>query len=242
MSRGPHCPPSLTLEQLAAGEAIAAEVRAHVEGCAECGRQLAELKQVVAAFPQAHFVAALVRETQRRAAPSRRRWVGAAVAALAAALVVVVAWPSADDFRLKGSSAFGVFVRTPDGVVRRLVPGTVVHPGDAVRFELAPARASYVVVLGADAAGRITRYEPASGPAKKYPGGRVSLVDGSVELDGTLGGEKVIALFCPEPPVLEALERAAAESLRRAENDPHAMAGLSMACDERSMFLEKQLR
>ncbi|HEX8113700.1 MAG TPA: DUF4384 domain-containing protein, partial [Kofleriaceae bacterium] len=68
----------------------------------------------------------------------------------------------------------------------------VVHPGDTLSYLVTTAEPAYVTVLGRDAAGRVTTYVPAAPVAA----GRDVELPIATLLDGTLGREDIVAVFC----------------------------------------------
>jgi hypothetical protein len=89
--------------------------------------------------------------------------------------------------------------------------GEHLQPDDELRFVVAAAGQGYVMVVSRDGAGQASVYYPLAGPRSlAVAAGRVEL-PGSVKLDGTLGHERLYALFSAQPldanVVLERLAR-----------------------------------
>jgi len=167
--------------------------------------------------------------------------IGAVIAA-AAAVLLWVKWPGqatlllddADEAQdagetgeppylgLKGGAAVRVYVRRGAQVIP-LDGGGTVHPGDALRFAVDPRQGRYALVVSIDGAQQISVYFPFGGEASESIGptreedveadGNIAL-PGSVELDATLGDERVWILLSDAPlavaAVRPALERLAA--------------------------------
>jgi hypothetical protein len=102
--------------------------------------------------------------------------------------------PSLRETRLKGGPSLGYFVKRT-GHVWAGDPGTVLQPGDLLRFTYTTERDSYLAVLDQDA--RSTQvYFPSGARAAFVRSGVAAVLDFSVELDATPGEERVYALFC----------------------------------------------
>lgn len=123
---------------------------------------------------------------------------------------------------LKGGDAVRAYVRRGAQVLP-LDGGGTVHPGDALRFAVDPRQGRYALVVSIDGAQQISVYFPFGGEASDPIGptreadveadGNIALA-GSVELDATLGDERVWILLSDAPlavaAVRPALERLAA--------------------------------
>jgi anti-sigma factor RsiW len=214
--RPDSCASDLRLDSLVAGELGADEerdTRAHLAGCSLCAARMAELHASRADFA-AH------RPPLRRRAPAPkawRRWAPVAAVAAAALLVVWIADPFAPGgTRTKGSANGRVRVYVKHGDTVRLAgPGEAVEPGDALAFTVSMTAPAEVAVLGIDGAGRASVYSPAAARTSRLgPGQGLSLPDSAV-LDGVLGDERIIALFCDRPLALEPVRAAFAASPHR---------------------------
>lgn len=154
-------------------------------------------------------------------AQDRRRWgwLAAPLALAAAALLFV--WPTTPDVRSKGEGAPAVCVDCAPGSLEgwvqqrgetaAITAGTVVRPGDGVRFAVPAAGWHSVVVVNVDGTGQHTRFWPASatdGPVPLDQAGP-TLLDGSVTLDAAPGPEAFVAVF-DAPSVAAAEARVAA--------------------------------
>jgi hypothetical protein len=155
--------------------------------------------------------------TGRVAAP----WL--AVAALLGA-ASVVAWqqlslPSAleGEQQLKGQVDLLVYARNRERVTLLDRFNRGVQEGTEIRFILTgvPEQHTHVMIASVDAKGKASIYYPYQGSASaQLPGPGRWEVPGSIVLDGTLGPERVFALFSRRPldaqVVQEELARAAA--------------------------------
>ncbi|HEX4462165.1 MAG TPA: hypothetical protein VIA18_29515, partial [Polyangia bacterium] len=121
-----------------------------------------------------------------------------------------------------------------------LAPGGRVHPGDAVRFVLSTGHDGEVVVLGLDAAGKVSVYVADGERGLHVPSGARQPMPGSIVLDATPGAERVVALLCPrEQSVAEAVDVARAR-LTEAARDPHRTGELHLpGCAESDWMMEK---
>lgn len=125
--------------------------------------------------------------------------VGASLAALAAAVAILPTQlhgggPDAET-RVKGATHLGFHVKRGQAIFEGS-EGTVVRPGDRLRFAVTTAKPVYVAILSRDAAGVTSEYYPGDGRARAFGVGRGQLVDSSVELDAVLGSETVTGVFC----------------------------------------------
>lgn len=236
VARNHHCPSELTLERLRQGElpgAQAAPLEAHVRACLPCRRALEELEVP----PPALGVA-----------PGRWRWwgltalAGAAVGALIIITgLVVLEPPHATTFLCKGAPwSLQVFARRPDGQVGRLEPGASVSPGDRLRFQVASCwEPGQVAILDVEAGGEISPVVPPSGATIPVAAGRTTLLDGAVELDGSLGRERILLLACRRAVAVPDLLAAARQALARAGGDPQRMGRVYPGCAEETFWINK---
>jgi anti-sigma factor RsiW len=186
------CLSDLRLDELIAGELAAdAAVAAadHMAGCPQC-----RAREEALAADRGRFRAALPAVAQRRRAPWRAAAVG--IAAAAAVVIVVAALPRGepvDTTRSKGGAHLG-FVVVHGGAMRVGATGEAVRPGDTLQYLVTTEDAAYVTVLGRDAAGRLTTYVPTD----RVAAGHNVQLPVATRLDGSLGREEVVAVFCPE--------------------------------------------
>jgi hypothetical protein len=201
--RAEGCLSELQLDQLAASELAPDDetaARRHLEACTSCTARQAAIARVRDAFraalPERTFVAHAIAARSR---PRRHWWQlgGAVVAAAAAIVVVVVTRPrgAGDDTRVKGGERVGFYIER-DGVVNAGVDGDVVHPGDRVRFTITTRAPAYVAIASLDDEGRSFVYYPETASANEIPAGTDLPMSDAIELDDTLGRERVFAFFC----------------------------------------------
>lgn len=160
-----------------------------------------------------------------------------ALAAAAAAVVLWVKWPRptpllVDDERgdrgdaggpvgpddayvgLKGDDAVRAYLRRA-GEISPLVDGDDVQPGDAIRFLVDARRGHHVLVVSVDGAQQVSVYFPFGGDgSQELAQGAEQELPGAVELDATLGDERIWILMSRAPiavaTIRPALDRIAA--------------------------------
>lgn len=210
------------LERYLAGDLDAA-AKARVEELlreSEADQQrLAELRADSQAFLTQHPPGQMIARFERERARALRWRLPALLAPFAAAaalLLLFIEPPSGGD---RGEPEF-----TPKGLAlvihkkqgdssARVEPGTVLRPGDAVRFEVKAGRRGFVAVLGRDGGGEVTVYYPYGGAesAAYEPG--APLLPTAIELDASSGREQVYAIFGDQPfalpPIVERLRSGA---------------------------------
>jgi hypothetical protein len=170
----------LALDRLLAGELTlpaAHSLRAHAASCTVCGAALDD------ALATRRAVLPPLRLPRHRVMP--------ALAALAAAVAVVVAWPREpeQEIRTKGGAIVGFFVAHGDQV-RRGAPREAVMPGDRIELFTTTSEPMWFAAVSSDGSVYVepTRVEP----------GRERVLKAAIELDGSLGNEVVTGVFCPE--------------------------------------------
>ena len=247
-SRPPGCLSDFTLDQLIArelsGEAEQA-ARRHTADCPRCAERLVQFEAVEAP----PLDPALARPQSN---PKQRALSWALLAAIAmgagGSLLLVRSRsgsnPSASivemQTRTKAAIGLALIVRGASGEVRRLAPGDTVHPGDALRFEVAAGEPGFVSIIGIDAAGAITKYAPQSEASLRFENGPATLLGDTIIADDTLGAERVLALLCREPLAYEALRSQVERALKRAGGDPHAVAAVDARCAEAAFDIAKR--
>ncbi|HTU63801.1 MAG TPA: zf-HC2 domain-containing protein [Polyangiales bacterium] len=234
----PDCLSELVLDEWSAGELSAEQEQrceAHLAGCAACRARKLALEQANHTFySEAPSFQALKRKAPApKAKLANIRWLSAPLLAACAALAfMAVRQPDqpAPDTRSKGAARIGYFVKRGEAVTRGDAT-TVVHPRDAVRFVYSADRASYLAIFSADASG-VGVYFPNGRTAQPISAGQDVALDFSVELDNTLGRERVTALFCPEAFEIEPVQSA----LSRGSPLPASVA----SCERAGFELNKQ--
>lgn len=181
------CPSELRLDQLVVGElavAVARETRTHVAECLPCRRRVADIERERVAF---------VHALPRRRAP----WVAGISAAAAAAAIVVVATRGGGEEpgnRTKGSGEHMSVYVEHRGHVHQASLDERVEPGDKLQMTLTLREARHISLFGTDATGATTVYFEG-----RLDAGTDIPLPNSIILDGTLGRESYVVLFCAAP-------------------------------------------
>jgi hypothetical protein len=220
----------------------------HMAGCAACADRYGAFERQAAAFADASARRRLAEGVERRTkAAHRRRWafVGALAMGAASLGVFLLVRPRAapdGDLHPKGSLAMEVWVaRRGGGAPESLLPGAAVSPGDALRFRPSTRTDGHLAVASVDGAGVVNLYVPAASARLPAIRSGTTLLDGAIELDRTLGRERLIVLLCPLPlpsaQVIAALEGA----LRAAHGDAAALEvdGTGLGCAHTDFWLRK---
>jgi len=144
--------------------------------------------------------------------------------------------------RPKGSSALAldVVVKRADGRVEALGPQGRVRAGDAIRFLVSAPRAGHLVILGLDAAGKVSVYVADGDDPHRIDRGAKQAMPGSIVLDATPGAEKLVALECDARFAVADAVDAGRRSLERAARDPRRAAALALpGCEEVALTMDK---
>lgn len=195
-----RCLSDLAFDQLAAGEDPGPLTKqawhAHLRQCPACEDRRSELAAQRAALLVRRPSLALPEATAPRRRP-RLVWLAGALALPAlAAVIVVVNRPPAPGVRLKGGLGLEVFVKRAGGRVELLLPEAPVTEGDALRFRVSTDAGGVVALVGVDAAGVVSSYDPTPQALPVLSPGERRLLDGSIVLDGSVGNERLVALLC----------------------------------------------
>ncbi len=179
------------------------EVQAHLKACAQCRAAEEMLASAQADLP------ASPTPLRRPVRPVRRTLAWSVGAAALAATCLVALRPSLG-VRSKGLPvSVGMYVQHGQSV-RRALPGEAVAPGDAVRFSYTSAEPRSLAILSVDGAGVASVYFPAGPETVSVPAANNAPLPLATQLDGVLGEERVVGLFCKQPrrlePVREALQ------------------------------------
>ncbi|MBS1150542.1 MAG: hypothetical protein H6Q89_2240 [Myxococcaceae bacterium] len=87
-------------------------------------------------------------------------------------------------------------------------PGSVLRPGDKIRFVVNPGSAKYLLIGSRDGSGAFTVYHPFGGDKSTAISRGSHELPGAVELDAVAGTEKLVAVFSNEPVDAKALKQA----------------------------------
>jgi hypothetical protein len=253
---------NLRLDQLITGDlgkGVEEATRAHLGSCADCDarhRALLHDAEVCRADPRLLLAAedSRTRLDAARHRPSRRplRFATTTAVVAAAAAAVVLSFGAPRDrlaVRLKGDLAMDVFVRHADAgpmpAIEIALPDQIVHPGDQLRFRVAAPLAGYFGVIAIDPVGAVGAYAPAGEQLVAVPAGARVLLDGAVELDGSLGRERLLGVLCIAPASKAAIARGVSQALaiartnRAADLDPQRVLP---SCTVTSFWLRKAAR
>jgi hypothetical protein len=194
--------------------AEAAEVQSHLAVCPRCREVLERMRSVEAEFrasqPPLRALEAVPRtEARRTQRPGRRvvRWLAPAGAVALAAGLLVALQPEPGVRSKGGPVSMGMFVQHR-GEVRRAIPGETVAPGDTVRFTYSTPERRYLAILSVDGAGVASIYFPDGPEAVAVEPAEDAPLPLGTQLDGVLGEEQVVGLFCDAPRALEPIRQA----------------------------------
>jgi hypothetical protein len=212
----------LALDQLLTGDVDAnATTQPHLASCASCAARRDQLDAAAQRFRRAAPIEPLVARTQKRlvAKSWRRRLAVAVPTTLAAAALLLVVRAPTPELRAKGGVALDVYRKRTSGAVEALLPESRVQPGDALRFALGAPQPGYAAVVSIDGAGQVSSYFPQAETLAPIARGQHQLLDAAIELDGTLGRERLIALVCTQAAPLDRVRSAVAVELERVHGD-----------------------
>jgi hypothetical protein len=116
----------------------------------------------------------------------------------------------AQDVTLKGDAriAMEVVAQRPAEGQFPVKSGSVLRPGDKIRFVVNPGSAKYVLIGSRDGSGAFTVYHPFGGNKSTTVERGSHELPGAVELDTVAGTEKLVAVFSNEPVDAKALKQA----------------------------------
>ena len=129
-----------------------------------------------------------------------------------------------------------------DGVVRRGLPGSTVHPGDRIQLRYSTPEHPWLVVVSLDSRGAVTPFYDDAGRSLAISPGVGRLLEGSIELDDALGPERLIGCFSEEPLATDRVVAAGRAALAAAGGDPAAVEGLDLTCRQAALTIDKQSR
>jgi hypothetical protein len=257
------CPSEFALDRLRLGEAAesaAGHATAdHVHGCASCADRLAALSAAPPPFPldavwrAAREVDGLERKRSARHGDRRAYWTWlirgfafatvAVVGLVAAGRLIPGAQPPAD--LVKGGPWRLTIIAKKRGQeeVAHLASGTRLSPGDRLRFEVSTSwTRGYVGVIGLDSHGVVSVLAPADGQTIEVRGGQRLLLDGAVELDQSIGPERIDLIGCRQQMPVAMLADAARAALQRQGGDLRKVGPLASGCHQETFWFEKVAR
>lgn len=218
----------LLLSALSANETN--EAKAHLDECSACKGRWVELNEDKQRFEQFVFPRTLAK-VEARVAADRGSWfeklklkfaIPALVAVTAAAAIVVnVQRPAGVDgpgtqtedeayVGIKGPPSFELVAQRGSAGAFAVREDTELQPNDRIRFVVKPNGARYLLVASTDGSGAFSVYHP-FGAGQSLPladAMKKQELPGAVELDGTLGMEKIVAVFSQEPVTAAQVEAA----------------------------------
>lgn len=233
LSRGHLSSEAIDLLLLAAlSPPEANEAKQHLDGCDECRGRWRELNEDKQRFEQFVFARTLPK-VEARVAESRAgfferfklRLLIPVLGVAAAAAIVASMGPGTqteDDVYvgLKGGAqaSLEVFAVRGAGNVFQVTPGVTLQPKDRIGFMVNPAGAKYLMVASRDGAGVFSVYHPFGAQQSQpvSPAKTKLELPTKVELDATLGAERVVAVLSDEPVTAAQVEAA----IKANPNDP----------------------
>ena len=253
---------SLDLDRIELGEpggGDGARIQAHLAVCLACAARRSEHGALVSRFR----VAVLPRTLDVVAAGRRSDARGFRLLALAVALPALVGLalvvrvgrpfaptaPPSSSIGVKGAAVMHVFARlggaAPQvpGAVVKVLEGTHLSAGDALRFVLDPTGLPYVLIASVDGAGQVSIYYPYRGESSARVDERATVsVPHSIVLDQAPGPERLFALFSREPISARVVRQALAGTA--AAGAPAIRATRQLAIDgtvQATLLFEKEL-
>ena len=260
--RGPECKSDLALDRFGLGELDGAEVeqvRAHLAACEVCAARATQLSATAEAFDRENNVGALAAAALARASspPEAGRWLAGlrrwamplgAVGAVGVLAVWVLAKQPAglEETNLKGAAGFGLSAYVKhvefDGLGTAW-QGEPLHPGDRMLFRYSGSRAGYITVIGIDARSVVSVYYPVGPQAARVDSGFDVQLAGGVELDETLGVERIVAVRCDTPiataQVVKAAQQVVSAAQRNGQSPTSAGAPELPNCSVASLDIQK---
>jgi hypothetical protein len=148
--------------------------------------------------------------------------------------------PQPDILTKGGGLVLDVIKRSAAGRVEALLPSGSAAPGDALRFRLSTSQPGFAAIISIDGAGAITTYYPEGRELAPIARGSRQLLDNGIELDATLGKERLLALVCRrQRPVDEVREAVRAELTRAGDAARVDPARALPDCTATSFWFEK---
>ncbi|MEA2700761.1 MAG: hypothetical protein QOI66_5032 [Myxococcales bacterium] len=196
-------------------------VDAHRADCTRCQATIDEARALKGRFarevlPRTIDAVAARRRIARSETARRRGWrwrwmagaVGAAALATVALMLVIPRQHLPEDIAsvddgpavsLKGGPSLRVFARR-GGQVFAVHDGAHLRGGDEVRFVAQSAGFPYLLIVSVDGASKVSVYYPYDGAeSARMTSEKATELPDSLRLDGTLGPERVFALFSRAP-------------------------------------------
>lgn len=135
--------------------------------------------------------------------------------------------------RTKGAStSFDFIVRRGEHTVVG-IPSMTLHPGDRLRFTVSATEVVYCGLWGIDADLQVIDYATASRLIRVPAGEQVALPQ-TIELDESVGTERIVAVFCDSPHDADAIRTALSVSAEAPR--------LPLGCAAEAVHIRKALR
>jgi hypothetical protein len=231
----------------------------HIERCASCADRLARLLAAPPPFPlDGVWQAARAADGRARYLPAPRvdrrgHWAWlirgfamagvATVALVAAGRLIPRGQPQAD--LVKGGPWGFTVIAKKHGQeeVTRLASGSRLSSGDRLRFEVSTSwTRGYVAVIGLDSHGVVSILVPADGQTVEVRGSQRLLLDGAVELDESIGPERIDLVGCRQQMPVATLADAARAALQRQGGDLQKVGLIAAGCHQETFWFEKAAR
>lgn len=250
--RAEGCLSDFALDEMVAARSLHVEPSpnsaAHLSSCSRCAARLTQFETIDPPAPKAAPLPVKRTATRRLLALSYA--VLGCVLFCGALSVFVSPHLEATDtapatsvdttVRTKGALALIVIVRDSAHNVRRLTPTDVVHPGESLRFEVTAAQSGYAGVIGIDSAGVAAVYAPTRGWLAAVVGGEPLVLPGAIDMDQTLGTERLVAVRCAEQYSVSDLKKEAERALLAEGGDPTRVGHLELPCTQVVLDLRKE--
>ncbi len=228
-SRGHLSSETIDLLMLAALDPLqATAAKAHLDGCARCKTRWNELQEDSQQFQQYVYARTVEKVTSRVVKPSLydrlRIWGPARVlvpafGGVAAALALTFALTgggtssqSEDEIYVGlkgvGNVSLEVVAQRANGQQEPVKAGSVLAPGDRIRFMVNGGGAKYVLIGSKDGSGAFTVYYPFNKTESALLEKGQRELPGAVLLDEVAGREQLVAVFSDEPVKAQDVEAA----------------------------------
>lgn len=204
------------------------QAKAHIDDCGACKQRWLELNEDSQKFKQYVFARTLP-QVEARLNASKQGFFErfrlqlvlpalglASAAALALTFAAGPGTQTEDDVYIgvKGhEQTFEVFAQRDQGTSFAVKPNTTLKPKDRIRFVVAPGQAKYVLVASVDGKGAFSVYHPFGAEESEKIAGQVPRrleLGSTVELDETMGTEKLVVVLSDAPVKAEAVKAAVA--------------------------------
>ncbi len=238
-----RCPSTFALERLRQGELLGSEearrLEEHLDGCRRCQGRRERIVAAVAprweGFPEP---AARFRSRDRWV--WARRWLLGPCLAATVAVIVIFGRPDSEERSKGGGVQLRVHVRHLDGRTEVVSAGATLVPGERLRFEVSSPQDAHVAVISLDAQGKITPFLPMEGQALAHPARKTIVYPQAIELDDTMGPERLILFTCARPTQVGAVVKAVRTATSGHKVEPTARLDISIPCTQETFWFDKR--